>query len=38
MQLLPEVVAVASHDTASAVIAVPAVTDDFAYVVSGPGP
>ena len=35
MQLLPEVVAVASHDTASAVIAVPAVTDDFAYVVSG---
>ncbi len=31
----PEVVAVASHDTASAVLAVPAATDDFAYVVSG---
>ncbi len=31
----PSVVAVASHDTASAVLAVPAVTDDFAYVSSG---
>jgi len=31
----PDVVAVASHDTASAVLAVPAATDDFAYVVSG---
>jgi rhamnulokinase len=29
------VVAVASHDTASAVLAVPASVDDFAYVVSG---
>jgi rhamnulokinase len=29
------VVAVASHDTASAVLAVPAAIDDFAYVVSG---
>jgi rhamnulokinase len=29
------VVAVASHDTASAVLAVPAMVDDFAYVVSG---
>jgi rhamnulokinase len=29
------VVAVASHDTASAVLAVPAAVDDFAYVVSG---
>jgi rhamnulokinase len=29
------VVAVASHDTASAVLGVPAVVDDFAYVVSG---
>jgi rhamnulokinase len=29
------VVAVASHDTASAVVAVPAEVDDFAYVVSG---
>ncbi len=31
----PEVVAVASHDTASAVLAVPALTEDFAYVSSG---
>jgi rhamnulokinase len=30
-----EVVSVASHDTASAVLAVPAPTDHFAYVVSG---
>jgi rhamnulokinase len=29
------VVAVASHDTASAVVAVPALVDDFAYVASG---
>lgn len=29
------VVAVGTHDTASAVLAVPALTDDFAYVVSG---
>jgi rhamnulokinase len=29
------VVAVASHDTASAVLAVPAAVDDFAYIVSG---
>jgi rhamnulokinase len=29
------VVAVGSHDTASAVLGVPALTDDFAYVVSG---
>ncbi len=31
----PSVVAVASHDTASAVLAVPALTEDFAYVSSG---
>jgi len=31
----PSVVAVASHDTASAVLAVPAETEDFAYVSSG---
>jgi rhamnulokinase len=31
----PSVMAVASHDTASAVLAVPAVTDNFAYVSSG---
>jgi rhamnulokinase len=31
----PEVVAVASHDTASAVLAVPALTENFAYVSSG---
>jgi rhamnulokinase len=31
----PEVIAVASHDTASAVLAVPALTEDFAYVSSG---
>lgn len=31
----PSVVAVASHDTASAVLAVPAARDDFAYVSSG---
>jgi rhamnulokinase len=30
-----EVLSVASHDTASAVLAVPAVDDDFAYLVSG---
>jgi len=35
MKVHPEVVAVASHDTASAVLAVPASGDDFAYVVSG---
>lgn len=31
----PLVVSVASHDTASAVLGVPATTEDFAYVVSG---
>jgi rhamnulokinase len=35
MTSCPSVVAVASHDTASAVLAVPAVTEDFAYVSSG---
>ena len=35
MSAPPSVIAVASHDTASAVLAVPALTDDFAYVVSG---
>jgi rhamnulokinase len=35
MERPPEVVAVASHDTASAVLAVPALTEDFAYVSSG---
>src|SRR5208282_1840079 len=31
----PALAAVASHDTASAVLGVPATVDDFAYVVSG---
>jgi len=35
MASAPSVVAVASHDTASAVLAVPALTDEFAYVSSG---
>jgi rhamnulokinase len=35
MSAPPSVIAVASHDTASAVLAVPALTDDFAYVSSG---
>ena len=35
MRNSPSIVAVASHDTASAVLAVPAVRDDIAYVVSG---
>lgn len=35
MSSSPLVVAVASHDTASAVLAVPALTEDFAYVSSG---
>jgi rhamnulokinase len=35
MEGQPLVVAVASHDTASAVLGVPAATEDFAYVVSG---
>ncbi len=35
MRMAPTVVAVASHDTASAVLAVPAEREDFAYVSSG---
>lgn len=35
MARAPVVVAVASHDTASAVLGVPAVTDGFAYVICG---
>ncbi len=35
LRAAPEVVAVASHDTASAVVAVPATTKDFAYISSG---